>query len=94
MSTMSSDIKTAGLHRLLRWAAVIGCVAAAGVIGLLAAELSSSTATAPKPHARAGQPEAVPGLATFPSLSIEANPQFFFRTGDGSNGYDPVLPPQ
>jgi hypothetical protein len=97
MNRISLDVRAAGLRRVLGWAAVIGSVAAACVIGLLAAESSSSTATAPKVHARAGQSEAVQGPATLmllPSLSIEANPQFFFGTGDGSNGYDAVLPPQ
>lgn len=94
MNRMNLDVRAAGLRRVLRCAAVIGAVAAACVIGLLAAELSSSTATAPKVHDRAGQPEAVPGPATFPSLTIEANPQFLFDTGDGSNGYYAVLPPQ
>ena len=99
MSTMSFDVKTVGPRRVLRRAAMIGAVAAAGVIGLLAAESSSSNATAPKArvNAEVSQSEAAQGVETLKlavSPVIDTNAQFFFGTGDGSAGYYAELPAQ
>jgi hypothetical protein len=92
MNTISLNASTVHRHRVLRWAAVIGGISAVVVTGLLT--VKSLSATAARPHAaiNAGvnQPAGTSAPATFeivPSPVIGANPQFFFGTGDGSNGY-------
>jgi hypothetical protein len=90
MKTISLNASTVHRDRVLRWAAVIG-VTGAFATGLLTAKPFSFTAE--RPHAAisavVNQPAAASAPTTFkivPSPVIEANPQFFFGSGDG-NGY-------
>jgi hypothetical protein len=79
-------------HRLLAFATMIGGLVAGIAIGVLIAELFFATARDPKASVNVSlsQPAAVPEPVTFeivPSPVIETTPQFFFGTGDGSEGY-------
>jgi hypothetical protein len=92
MNTISLNASTVHRHRVLRWAAVIGGMTGAFATGLLTAK--SFSFTAERPHAAinavVNQPAAASAPIPFeivPSPVIESNPQFFFGTGDGSNGY-------
>jgi len=93
MNMISSNAPTVHRHRMLRWAAVIAGMTGSFATGLLTAK--SFSLTAERPHAAinaavVNQPGAASAPATseiVPSPVIEANPQFFFGTGDGSNGY-------
>jgi hypothetical protein len=78
-------------HSMLRWAAVIVSMSGAFATGLLTA--NSFSFRAERPHAAinavVNQPAAAAAPATseiVPSPVIEANPRFFFGSGDG-NGY-------
>jgi hypothetical protein len=92
MNTISRNASTVQRHRVLRWAAVIGGITGAFATGLLTAK--SFSLTTERPHATinavVNRPATASAPATFeivPSPVIEANPQFFFGTGDHSNGY-------
>jgi hypothetical protein len=90
--TMSLGVTTVRPRRVLGWAATIGGVAIAAVIGLLIAESFFYTPTEPKAGANASLTEPLPvpepvTLKFVPSPVIETNPKFFFGSGDGSNGY-------
>ncbi len=90
--TMSFDVTTIRPRRVLHWAAMIGGSATAVMIGgLLTAQSFFYTPTEPKAGANASlsQPVAAPDPVTLkfvPSPVIETNPNFFFGSGDGSNG--------
>jgi hypothetical protein len=88
-------IPTVHRHRMLRWAAVIVGMSGAFATGLLTAK--SFSFIAERPHAAinavVNQPAAAAAAAAAPATSeivpspvIEANPRFFFGSGDG-NGY-------
>jgi hypothetical protein len=86
------DATTVRPRRLLQWAAVVGCAAAAVAIGLLIDETFLYAAAGPEAvaHVTLGEPVATPEpayLEIVTSPVIETNAQFFFGTGDGSNGY-------
>jgi hypothetical protein len=92
MNTLSLNAPTDQRHRVLRWAAVIGGMTGAFTTGLLTAK--SFSFTAERPHAAINAVVHQPALAAAPAASgivpssvIEPNPQFFFGTGDGGNGY-------
>jgi hypothetical protein len=92
MNTLSLNAPTVQRHRVLRWAVVIGGMTGAFATGLLTAKSFSLTAEHPRAtiNAVVNQPAAASAPATseiVPSPVIESNPQFFFGTGDGSNGY-------
>ena len=92
MSTMNLDLTALRPHRLLAFATMIGGLVTGVAIGALIAELFFATATDPKASVNVSlsQPLAVPEPVTFeivPSPVIETTPQFFFGTGDGSEGY-------
>ena len=91
--TMSLDVTTVSPRSALLWAATIGGTAAVIAIGLLIAQSFSYT-----PPVQAGinarvvsDYDTAAGPTTtseiVPSPAVEANPQFFFGCGDGSNGY-------
>ena len=91
MNTLSLNAPTVQRHRVLRWAAVIGGMTAAFATGLLTAK--SFPFTAERPHAAINAVVNQPAAASVPTISeivpspvIEANPKFFFGTGDGGNG--------
>jgi hypothetical protein len=84
---------------LLHWAAIAGCAAAAVTIGLLADEAFLYAAAEPEAGAQITLSErvATPApayLEIVPSPVIDTNAQFFFGTGDGSNGYYAERPNQ
>jgi hypothetical protein len=79
-------------HRMLRWISVIGGMTIAFATGLVTAKSFSFTAERSHPamNAVVNPPVAASAPATFeivPSPVIEANPQLFFGSGDGGNGY-------
>jgi hypothetical protein len=86
------DAKIVRPHRLLHWAPIVGCAAAAVAIGLLTDETFLYAAAEPETAAPVALSEKVatpePAYLEFvASPVIETNPQFFFGSGDGSNGY-------
>jgi hypothetical protein len=92
MNMIGLNAHTVHRRHMLRWAGVIGGISVAVLTGLLTVK-SFSTAAA-DPHAAGivgvNQPTAVSQPTTseiVPSPVIESNPQFFFGTGDGGNGY-------
>lgn len=92
MNTLSLNAPTVQRHRVLHWVGVIGGMTVAFATGVLTAKSFSLTAEHPRAaiNAVVDQPAAVSAPATseiVPSPVIEANPQFFFGSGDGSNGY-------
>jgi hypothetical protein len=92
MSTMSLDVTAVRPRRLLPWATMLGGLVTGVAIGVLTAESFFATPTDPKANVNVSlsQPVAVPEPVTLeivPASIIETNPQFFFGTGDGSNGY-------
>ena len=92
MSTVGLHTTTVPSRRVLHWAAIIGSAAAAVVIGLLTARSFFYTVTDSKAGANATPSQSVTAPAPVtseivPSPVIETNPQFFYGTGDGSNGY-------
>jgi hypothetical protein len=92
MNTTNANVPIVARRPALRWAVLIGGIAAGFATGLLTAKSFSFSANAPKAAfaAEPTQPVAAPAPATneiVPSPVIEANPQFFFGTGDGSAGY-------
>jgi hypothetical protein len=93
------DAKTIRPRRLLHWAAIAGCAAAAVAIGLLSDEALLYAAAEPEAsaHVTLSQPVTTPEPAyreIVPSPVIDTNAQFFFGTGDGSNGYYAERPNQ
>jgi len=77
---------------MVRWIAVIGSMSVAIAIGLLTVKSFSSTANRLPAAIYAGRTQPATALPSttseiVPSPDIETNPQFFFGTGDGSNGY-------
>jgi hypothetical protein len=89
-------------HRSFPWLATIAAGTTAAAIGLLTAGSALSTVSG----ARADNPptfssfsrlvestEPAP-FAIVPSPVMDTNPQFFFGTGDGSNGYYAEQPPR
>jgi hypothetical protein len=90
MTTTNANVPIVARRPVLRWAVVIGGIAVGFATGLLTAK-SFSFSAEPKTviAARPTQPAAAPAPATseiVPSPVIEANPEFFFGTGDGSAG--------
>ena len=89
MNMISQNAPTVDRHRMLRWAAVVGGMTGAFATGLLTAKSFSLTAERPHPaiNTVVNQSAAAPATSPIvPSPVVEANPQFFFGTGDG-NGY-------
>lgn len=92
MNMLSSNAPAVQRLRLVHWATVIGGMTLAFAAGLLTA--NSFSFTTERPHtavnAVVNQPATVSAPTTLeivPSPVIEANPQFFFGTGDASGGY-------
>jgi hypothetical protein len=91
MTTTNANVPIVARRPVLRWAVLVGGIAVGFATGLLTAK-SFSFSAAPKAAiaARSNQPAAAaPAPATseiVPSPLIEANPEFFFGTGDGSAG--------
>ena len=86
-------------RRLLHWAAIAGCAAAAVTVGMLTDEAFLFAAAEPEAavHVVLSEPVATPAPAyreIVPSPVIDTNAQFFFGTGDGSNGYYAERPNQ
>jgi hypothetical protein len=86
-------------RRLLHWAAIAGCAAAAVTIGLLTDEAFLYAAAEPEAAAHVTLSETVTTpeptyREIVPSPVIDTNAQFFFGTGDGSNGYYAERPNQ
>jgi hypothetical protein len=93
------DATTVRPRRLLHWAAIAGCAATAVTIGLLTDEAFLHAAAEPEAaaHVALSEPVATPEpayLEIVPSPTIDTNAQFFFGTGDGSNGYYAERPHQ
>jgi hypothetical protein len=93
------DAATVRPRRLLHWTAIAACAAAAVAIGLLTDEAFLYAAAEPEGAARVtlSEPVATPEpeyLKIVPSPVIDTNAQFFFGTGDGSNGYYAERPNQ
>ena len=93
------DATTVHPRRLLHWAAIAGCAAAAVAVGLLTDETFLYAAAEPEAaaHVTLSEPVATPEPAYMeivPSPVIDTNAQFFFGTGDGSNGYYAERPNQ
>ena len=91
MTTTNANVPIVARRPVLRWAVLIGGIAVGFATGLLTAKSFSFSANAPKAAfaAKPTQPAApVPATSEIvPSPVIEANPQFFFGTGDGSAGF-------
>jgi hypothetical protein len=92
MNTTNANVPIVARRPVLRWAVLIGGIAVGFATGLLTAKSFSSSANVTKAAiaAKPTQPAAAPAPAPseiVPSPVIEANPQFFFGTGDGSAGY-------
>jgi hypothetical protein len=90
--TTSLETTTERPRHVLRRLVILGGAATAAVIGLLISQSFFYTPPAPKAEPNAAQSEAAPApepvtLKFVPSPVIETNPQFFFGSGDGSNGY-------
>jgi hypothetical protein len=86
------DAIAARLRRLLHWAAFVGCAAAAVAIGLLTDEAFLYAAAEPETAAPIAHIEQVataePAYLGFAASPVtETNAQFFFGSGDGSDGY-------
>jgi hypothetical protein len=93
MNTTNANVPIVARRPVLRWAVLVGGIAVGFATGLLTAKSFSFSANEPKAAfvAKPPQPAAVPAPTTsaiVPSPVIEANPQFFFGTGDGNGGYD------
>ena len=90
MNTTNANVPIVA-RRPMRWAVLVGGIAVGFATGLLTAKSFSFSANAPKAAfaAKPTQPAApVPATSEIvPSPVIEANPQFFFGTGDGGAGY-------
>ena len=96
MTTTNANVPIVARHPALGWAVLIGGIAAGFATGLLTAK-SFSFSAEPKAAiaAKPAQAAAAPAPATsaiVPSPVIEANPQFFFGTGDGNGGYNSDRP--
>ena len=92
MKTTNANVPIVARRPVLRWAVLIGGIAVGFATGLLTAKSFSYSWNEPKSAiaARSNQTAVAPASATseiVPSPVIEANPQFFFGTGDGSGGY-------
>jgi hypothetical protein len=90
MTTTNANVPIVARRPVLRWAVLIGGIAAGFATGLLTAKSFSFSAHEPKAAIAAKPPAAAPAPETseiVPSPVIEANPQFFFGTGDGNGGY-------
>ncbi len=92
MSTMSLDVTTVRPRRLLPWATMLGGLVTGVAIGVLTAGSFFATAAGPKTSVNVSLSQPVAALEPVafefvPSPVIEANPRFFFGTGDGSVGY-------
>jgi hypothetical protein len=92
MNPSNANVPIVARRPALRWAVLIGGIAVGFATGLLTAKSFSFSANQPK-AAIAAKP-AQPAAAAAPAMSeivpspvIEANPQFFFGTGDGSAGF-------
>jgi hypothetical protein len=91
MTTTNANVPIVARRPVLRWAVLIGGIAVGFATGLLTAKSFSFSSREPKTAIAAGptQPAAAPAPATseiVPSPVIEAHPEFFFGTGDGSAG--------
>jgi hypothetical protein len=74
----------------VRRVAAIGGVTVIAIVAVLAGKYPFFAATATKvPPAHATEPQRAQGetVAFVTSPTIDPDPQFFFGTGDGSNGY-------
>jgi hypothetical protein len=92
MNTTNANVPIVARRPVLRWAVLISGIAVGFATGLLTAKSFSFSANETKaPIAtKQAQPAATPAPATseiVPSPVIEANPQFFYGTGDGNGGY-------
>lgn len=86
-----TGLKAVHRRHMLRWAGVIGGISVAILTGLLIVKSLSTAAADPHIASIGGvnRTTAAAGPAAaeiVPSPVIESNPQFFFGTGDGSNG--------
>jgi hypothetical protein len=93
------DATTVRPRRLLHWVAIAGCAAAAVTIGLLTDQAFLYAAAEPEAAAHVTLSETVTTpeptyREIVPSPVIDTNAQFFFGTGDGSNGYYAERPNQ
>ena len=91
MNSSNANVPIVARRPVLRWAVLIGGIAVGFATGLLTAKSFSFSANQPKAGiaAKPAQPAAAaaPAMSEIvPSPIIEANPQFFFGTGDGSAG--------
>lgn len=92
MNTTNANVPIVARRPVLRWAVLVGGIAVGFATGLLTAKSFSFSSNEPRAAivAKPAQPAAAPAPATsaiVPSPVIEANPQFFFGTGDGNGGY-------
>ena len=91
MTTTNANVPIGARRPVLRWAVLIGGIAVGFATGLVTAKSFSFSANEPKSAitAKSTQPAVAPAPATseiVPSPVVEANPEFFFGTGDGSAG--------
>lgn len=91
MNMIGLNAHTVHRRHMLRWAGVIGGISVAVLTGLLTIKSFSAATTGPQAARIVGVNN--PTAASEPTASeivpspvIESNPQFFFGTGDGSNG--------
>jgi hypothetical protein len=92
MNITNANVPIVARRPVLRWAVLVGGIAVGFATGLLTAKSFSFSSNEPKAviAAKPTQPAATPAPATseiVPSPVIEANPQFFYGTGDGNGGY-------
>jgi hypothetical protein len=97
MTTTNANVPIVARRPVLRWAVLVGGIAAGFAIGLLTAKSFSFSSNEPKAAiaAKPAQPAAALAPAPseiVPSPVIETNPQFFFGTGDGNGGYNSDRP--
>ncbi len=97
MTTTNANVPIVARRPVLRWAVLVGGIAVGFATGLLTAKSSSFSSNEPKAAvaAESNQSGAAPAPTTseiVPSPVIEANPQFFFSTGDGNGGYNSDRP--